>query len=64
MANDPQFEACDRPELCVVTDDDGSIDIQHKDMDGIKLHAFIVGGEDNQRLMTLAKSTGGVAMQI
>ena len=51
-----------RPELVVVTDGDDIISSTAKDFAGTKVHAFVVE-ECNQKLVDLAKATGGVGIE-
>lgn len=51
----------ENPELCIITDGDDTVKLTYKDLEGIKLHAFLVGNTYNNNLLKLAKSSGGVA---
>jgi len=50
-----------RPEIVVVTDGDDSITVGKDDIPATKVHAFVVGGSNN-RLLELARETGGVGI--
>lgn len=53
-----------KPELVVVTDgDDNTTSLRKEDLKQVKLHSFIIGGS-NPHLLKLAKSTGGVGIQL
>ena len=52
----------DSPELIIVTDGDHGINVQPKELKGIKLHVFVVE-QNNEDLIKLAKATGGVALE-
>jgi Mg-chelatase subunit ChlD len=52
-----------RPELVVVTDGDDKITIGAKDISGTRLHAFVVENR-NEKLINLAKNTGGVGIYL
>lgn len=52
-----------RPELVVVTDGDDTITLSTDDLMGTKLHAFVVGGQ-NQVLTDLAMKSGGVGIHL
>lgn len=51
-----------RPELVVVTDGDDNLSSTAKDYAGTKVHAFVVE-ERNEKLVNLAKATGGVGIE-
>jgi uncharacterized protein with von Willebrand factor type A (vWA) domain len=58
---DPKKFGGVRHDLVVVTDGEDQIDVTLNELDGIKLHAFICDG-DNQNLVNLAVKSGGAGV--
>lgn len=59
-----QRENLNKPELVIVTDgEDDTTSLTREKLRGIKCHAFIVGGE-NDHLLKVAQSTGGVGIAL
>lgn len=50
-----------KPEICIVTDGDDTVMTKKEVLDGLTLHAFLVGGT-NKKLLELAEKTGGVSI--
>ena len=51
----------EKPQLAIITDGGGAMDITSTELSGITLHAFIL--EDNKELADLARNSGGIAME-
>jgi uncharacterized protein with von Willebrand factor type A (vWA) domain len=61
VESDPKKFGGIRHDLVVVTDGEDQINVTLKELDGIKLHAFICDG-DNPNLVNLATQSGGVGV--
>jgi uncharacterized protein with von Willebrand factor type A (vWA) domain len=51
------------PEICIVTDGEDSVGLQKGNLNGYKLHSFVIDSQNN-KLIRLAEETGGLSMQI
>lgn len=53
-----------KPEIVIVTDGDDSVGLLPADLQGVKLHSFLVGGCKNERLSELARKSGGIGINL
>lgn len=60
LSKDPMI----KPELYVVSDGEDSVRISLQELQGIRLHVFLVAGQKNENLEKLALSSGGMVMRV